>query len=102
MGKHIAWTQPRDHLLIARRRMIDMAHQGHTDLVSNLERNLKRHDSRGPRGVTADPHLDADDEVAIGVGHLDRTDRVHQAKLLAVSDHDAIGEPKTPACETCR
>ncbi len=38
------------------------------------------------------PHLDADDEVAIGLRHLDGVDRVHQPHLLTLADHDAMRE----------
>ena len=44
------------------------------------------------RGAAADPHLDADDHVAVGVGDLDRVDRGHQPQILALADHDALGE----------
>ena len=42
--------------------------------------------------MEADPHLDADDEVAVGLGHLDRVDRIHQPELLALADHDPLRE----------
>src|SRR5919201_1716297 len=35
----------------------------------------------------ADPDLDADDDVAIGIGDLDRIDRCHQPQFLAFADH---------------
>src|SRR5262249_28932957 len=35
----------------------------------------------------ADTDLDADDDVAIGVGDLHRIDRRHQPDLLALADH---------------
>lgn len=37
-------------------------------------------------------HLDADDEIAVGVGHLGRLDRIHQPQLLALADHDPVRE----------
>ena len=92
--QHVAGTQPRHHLLIARRRMIDVAHQGHADLLGHLERDFERHDPGGAGGVQADPHLDADDEVAVGVRDFGRADRIHQPQLLALADHDAVGEAK--------
>ena len=39
-----------------------------------------------------DAHLDADDHVAVGVGHLDGVDGVHQAQVAALAHHDAVGE----------
>ena len=39
-----------------------------------------------------DPHLDADDEVAVGLCHRDGVDRVHQPHLLALADHDPMRE----------
>ena len=36
-----------------------------------------------PDGAAPDTHLDADDDVAVGVGDRHRVDRVHQAQLLA-------------------
>ena len=92
MGQNVARTQACDHLLIARRRMVDMRHQRHADLLGDLKRDVERHDSRGARGVLAYPHLDADDEVAIILRHLDRVDRIHQPELLALADHDPMRE----------
>ena len=42
--------------------------------------------------MQADPHLDADDEVAVGLRHRDGVDRVHQPQLLALADHDPMRE----------
>ena len=39
-----------------------------------------------------DPHLDADDHVAVLVRDLDRLDRRHQPHLLALADHHGLGE----------
>jgi hypothetical protein len=44
--------------------MVDMRHQRHADLFSDLKRDVERHDPRGARGVEPYPHFDADDEVA--------------------------------------
>ncbi len=92
MGENVARTQAGDHLLVARRRMVDMRHQRHADLLGDLERDVERHDPRGAGGVQADAHLDADDEVAIGLGHADGVDRIHQPHLLALADHDPLRE----------
>ena len=45
-----------------------------------------------PDAPQPDAHLDADDHVAVGVGDLHGVDRVHQAQLLALAHHDAVGE----------
>ncbi|MGY4354189.1 hypothetical protein ACVW0J_000682 [Bradyrhizobium sp. i1.7.7] len=58
----------------------------------DLERDVERHDPRRARGVQPHAHLDADDEVAVGIGHLGRLDRVHQPQLLALADHDPVRE----------
>ncbi len=90
VGEHVARAQARNHLLVARRRMIDVRHQRQPDFPGNLERDVERHNPRGARGVTADADLDADDEIAIGVRHGDGVDRIHQPELLALADHDAV------------
>ena len=41
----------------------------------------------------ADAHLDADDEIAVVVGDLDRVGRGHQPQVLALADHDAVENP---------
>ncbi len=90
MGENVARTEPSDHLLVARRRMVDMRHQRHADFVCDLKRDFERHDPRGARGVEAYSHLDADDEVAVLLRHLDGVDRIHQPELLALADHDPM------------
>src|SRR5712675_1427884 len=42
--------------------------------------------------MEAYPHLDADDEVAVGLGHGDGVDRIHQPELFTLSDHDPMRE----------
>lgn len=42
--------------------------------------------------MQAHAHLDADDEIAIGIGDLGRIDRIHQPQLLALADHDPVRE----------
>ena len=44
-----------------------MRHDGQPDLLGNLERDIERRNARRAAGVASDPHLDADDQVAIGV-----------------------------------
>ena len=45
------------------------------------------------RCVATDAHLDADDEIAIGVGDGDRIGRRHQPDVLAFANHDGVREP---------
>src|ERR1700722_13915511 len=42
--------------------------------------------------MTADAHLDADDEITFLVRHPDGVDWIYQPELLAFTDHDAIRE----------
>jgi hypothetical protein len=72
--------------------MVDMRHQRHADLFSDLKRDVERHDPRGARGVEPYLHLDADDEVAVLLGHIYGVDRIHQAHLFALADHDPMRE----------
>ena len=92
MGENVARTQPGEHLLVARRRMVDMRHQRHADLVCDLKRDLERHDTRRARRMEADPDLDADDEIAVRVRHVSGVDRIYQPELLALAYHDPIRE----------
>ena len=66
-----------------------MGHQRHADRVSDLERYVERHRAGATGRMGADAHLDADDNVAIGVRDLDRIQRRQQADFLALSDHHA-------------
>jgi putative ABC transport system ATP-binding protein len=52
--------------------MVDVRHDRRADLVRHFERDFERHDARGSGGMAPDPHLDADDDIAVGVGDLDR------------------------------
>ena len=68
--------------------MVDMRHQRQAGLVSDLERDVERCDARRARGVLADAHLDAGDDVAVGVHDGDRLGRRDQPHLLALADPD--------------
>jgi hypothetical protein len=48
VGENVAWTQASDHLFIARRRMVDVRHQGHADLFGDLQCYFERHDHISP------------------------------------------------------
>ena len=92
MGEHVARPQARDHLFVARRRLVDVRHHRHADFVRDLERDVERHRARAARGASAHADLDADDDVAIGIGDLHRIDGRHQPDLLALADHDPMRE----------
>ena len=59
---------------------------------ADLQGDIERRDAGGAARVLADPHLDADDHVAVGVRHLHRLGRRHQAELLALAHHHGLGE----------
>ena len=72
--------------------MVDMRHQRHADLVGDLQRDVERRRALVAGGVLADPHLDADDHVAVRVRDLGRLLRRHHAGVLALADHDGVRE----------
>ncbi len=92
MGENVARPQPREHLFIARRRLVDMRHQRQAHFVRDLQCDVERHGSRATRGAGADAHFDADNDVSIGVGNLRGVVWRHQADFLALSDHHARRE----------
>src|SRR5215813_12139002 len=67
VSQHVSRTQPVEYFFVTWWRMIDMGHQRHADLVGDLQRDVERHRAGATRGNGADAHLDADDDVAIGV-----------------------------------
>ena len=90
VGQHVARPQPLDDGLVGRRRLVDMHHHRQAGFVRDLERDIERRDAARSAGVAADADLDADDHVAVGVRHLDRLARGHQADVVAFADHDAL------------
>ena len=88
MGEDVARAQARDDLFIGRWRIVDMRHHRDTDRLCDLKRNVERHGPRTAGRAGADAHLDADDDIAIGIGDLDRIERCHQAEFLALAHHD--------------
>ena len=92
VGQHVARPQLLHHLFVARRRKVDVAHQRHADFVRGLQRNVQRRRAMNAARAAPDPHLDADHDVAVRVGDLHGFDRRHQPHLLALADHDGLGE----------
>jgi hypothetical protein len=84
--EHVAWPQHVDDFFVGRRWVVDMGHQWQADLLGDLERDPQRRRALGAGGVAPNPHLDADDQVAVGVRHLGRVDRRHKADVLALAD----------------
>jgi hypothetical protein len=72
--------------------MIDMGHHRHAHLLGHLQGDVERHGARRTGGVQPHPHLDAHDEVAIGVGHSRAIDGVHQHEFAALAHHHAVVE----------
>ena len=46
-----------------------MSHDRQTDFLRNVERDVERHDARIAARRLADPHLDAQHEVLVLLGH---------------------------------
>src|SRR6266404_5879735 len=65
MRQHVALAQPLQHVAPARRREIEMGHHRQPDLLGDFERHVERRDAVLAAGATADPYLDADDEIAV-------------------------------------
>ena len=96
MGEHIALAQPLHHLRIGRRRIVDMNHHRHAGLFGHLQGIFKGNHAMDAGGPAPEPDLDADNQVPVGRGHLDRRFRVHQTQLFAFAHHDAVGKAENP------
>jgi len=48
MGQNVTRTQAGEHLLVARRAVVDVRHQRHADLLGDLKRDVERHDPEVP------------------------------------------------------
>jgi hypothetical protein len=92
MGEDVARPQHVQDLLVGGRRVVDMGHHGHADLLGDLDGDIERHGSRRAGGVKPDPDLDPDDEVAICIRDLRAVDRVHERELAAFADHHPLVE----------
>lgn len=94
VGQDIAGPQRRQHVGVARRRLVDVAHDRQPGLLRRFDRVVQRHDAVGAAGVEADAHLDAADHVRVVPRDAHAGCRVHQPQVLAFPDHDGRGERK--------
>ena len=90
VGQHVTGTQPRDDLLVGWRRLVDVHHHRQAGLVGDLFGDVQRHDSRCSARRPPNADLDADDEVAVGLDHVDAVPRGEQPNVVSLSHHDAL------------
>ena len=87
MGDDVAAAQPRQHLEPGRRRVVEMRHDRKPDLLGDLDRHVERRDPGSAAGAAPDPHLDPDDEVAVGVDDPDAFARIDEPQIGRFADH---------------
>jgi hypothetical protein len=90
VGQHAPRTQPRDNLLVGGRRLVDVHHHRKASLVGDLLSDIEWHDSRCPARHTPNADLDADDEVAVGLDHVDAVPRRKQPDVVPLPHHDTF------------
>src|SRR5437016_9223005 len=71
-----------------------MGHDRQPDFIGDLDRHVERRRSGIAAGVPADPHLDPDDQVAVGIDDADAFARVDEPQIGVLADHDRGGERK--------
>src|SRR5205814_1428494 len=71
-----------------------MRHDGQPDLLGNLERDIERRNAGRAAGVASDPHLDANDQVAVRVDDAYALTGIDEPQIGGLSDHDARTECK--------
>src|SRR5205823_9528452 len=71
-----------------------MRHDGQPDLLGNLKRDIERRNAGRAAGVASDPHLDADDQVAVRVDDAYALTGIDEPQIGGLSDHDAWTECK--------
>src|SRR5437763_11237005 len=71
-----------------------MRHDGQPDLLGNLKRDIERRNAGRAAGVASDPHLDADDQVAVRVDEAYALTGIDEPQIGGLSDHDARTECK--------
>src|SRR5437762_6371370 len=71
-----------------------MRHDGQPDLLGNLKRDIERRNAGRAAGVASDPHLDADDQVAVRVDDAYALTGIDEPQIGGLSDHDARTECK--------
>ena len=92
MGQDITFAQPCQHIWQGWRRIIDMDHEWHIDLVSNLSGNVERHQTGIARGMETDPYLDASQRIAMRQRDIHCVEWSHQSQVAAFSHHDPLGK----------
>ena len=103
MGDDVAPAQPRQHLEPRRRRVVEMRHHRQPDLLGDLERHVERGDPGSAAGAAADPHLDPDDQVAVGVDDAHAFARIDAAADRRASPTMTVAaNAKIPGNDTLR
>ena len=73
-----------------------MDHHRQAGLVGDLLGDVERHKSRRTARHPSYADLDADDEVTVGLDHLDAVPRSEQPDVVALSHHDPLRERVDP------
>jgi hypothetical protein len=69
-----------------------MRHNRKPALLRHFERHVEWCSSRSPAGVAPDPHLDASDQIAVGIDDAHAFAQVEQPQIGAFADHHARAE----------
>ena len=88
VGQDVAGTQQVEGFAVGRRRLVDRAHQGQAALVGGVERQMRRDKARGAARISADPDLDADDDLGIVAGDLSDLSHGQPAHVLGLVHRD--------------
>src|SRR5437879_4762214 len=71
-----------------------MRHDGQPDLLGNLERDIERRNAGRAAGVASDPHLDADDQVAVRVDDAYALTGIDEPQIGGLADHHNLCAPE--------
>ena len=103
MGEDVARPQHGDDIGIARRRHADMGHQREPHRLGRFQRQFQRSQAKFAGHRTADPHLDADDTVAVGFDLGDARGPPAAFRAASTSPIDTpLSKPKMPGNEMLR
>ena len=86
MGDDVAGAEDLENLVEERRRLADMHHQRQLQDLGDLLGDLDRRDAPGAEDHVAGPHLDADDDVAVGLDAGDGAIDVDRADVDEFAD----------------